>query len=470
MNCSRHFRQFAVCVCVVGLICHLRWGLNVITTYRRTLSPIENHDERKPSLSPRSAQVGQPSVEPGPPLNNSAMDLQVEIFPHWTTKDPHDKTIFPRMYLYSAIMAVHRAPSNGTDIHVVAFQDGKRLQNLTCCAKLAQSQHVHSGMRAKFDFSYQQMTSTAHNYYTVGVVYRCWFPFSSQELREGHVTLAPTSCPENEQQYLTVHQPALKPGGLAICAKIAYGVNLNPNKLVEWFETQRILGVDRIQLFDLNNTEMVLRILRHYEDTGLLDLLPYALPGRPWGRSLLNKKGTYARFGDDEELVLWDCRLRLAGYDYVMDVDTDEVIMPRNFKTLKPFFKQQFARHPKACSLSFKVQFFLDHWGPVVPEAPLLFLRYLNSTYPGAQVSKLVYLPCRTHQAKTHVVHPYPGYRMFRYVSTSEGTVFHYRSCKPNWTWSCDGPRLTDTSMQRFEPQLVAAVSAVQRKVGLSPA
>ena len=99
-------------------------------------------------------------------------------------------------------------------------------------------------------------------------------------LRAGHVTLtAATACPLEESEYLPVLEPERKPGGLAVCAKVAYGEALNPHKLVEWVEVQRLLGVDRIQLFESNNNEEVYRVLNHYKQTGLIDLLPYKLPG-----------------------------------------------------------------------------------------------------------------------------------------------------------------------------------------------
>ena len=42
---------------------------------------------------------------------------------------------------------------------------------------------------------------------------------------------------------------------------------------------QRLLGVDHIQIMDLNNSEPIHRVFKHYTDLGLLNLLPYHLPG-----------------------------------------------------------------------------------------------------------------------------------------------------------------------------------------------
>lgn len=79
---------------------------------------------------------------------------------------------------------------------------------------------------------------------------------------------------------MPIQTPEVVPGGLAICGKTAVGGLLDPSKLVEWFEVQRALGVDRIQIFDLDNPEKVLKVFRHYQELGLLVLLPYKLPGK----------------------------------------------------------------------------------------------------------------------------------------------------------------------------------------------
>ncbi|KAL8574491.1 hypothetical protein ACOMHN_060161 [Nucella lapillus] len=409
---------------VVRVVCGVCFVLCWSSLYRHLIGTADDDSLPSKEKLPQ-AQTSYQTRRPLPRIPQAIvtfrptpqLQIQVEIFPNWTNRDPHDTIPTRRLYLYSAIVALHGVPANGTEIHFVTFQDGRRPLDLMCCARISPSEPVYSGHKVSIDFpSSDDIPFSPNDVFSVGRVYRCWFPFEPEQFQRGRVTLSPTtsSCPRRREEYLRVHHPVKKTGGLAICAKISYGFRLDPEKLLEWFEIQRLLGVDKIQLFDFSNTEIVYKIFQHYQNTGLLDLLLYKLPGRPWGRSLLNKGVDFARFGHDEELSLWDCRLRLAGYDYVMDVDTDEVIMPRQFMTLKPFLMQQFPKYPKAASLQFKVQFFLDHWAPVKPEAPLLFLRYLNSTYPRPEVSKHVYIPGRTHQCFTHLTFPYKGYvRMF---------------------------------------------------------
>nr|KAG5710534.1 hypothetical protein BaRGS_013180 [Batillaria attramentaria] len=81
-------------------------------------------------------------------------------------------------------------------------------------------------------------------------------------------------------------------------------------------DTLRVfLGVDHIQLMDLDNPEPVQKVFRYYRDMGLLDPLPYELPDQPhW---------VPQQASHDETFPILDCRQRLAGYTYVMGVDMD---------------------------------------------------------------------------------------------------------------------------------------------------
>ncbi|KAL8561780.1 hypothetical protein ACOMHN_010714 [Nucella lapillus] len=396
--------------------------------------------------------------------------FQVELFPNWTTKDPKDLVITHRFYLYSAIVNIYESPRasyHGTAIHIVGFQDERSYTKLKCCLKLSNSDHVQSGGMATIDHQFPSDRNT--HLKTFGMVYRCVFPNTSQQLRGGHVTLSPTSCPGDLKQYLTIHHPEVKPGGLAICAKVAYGFQLNLDVLVEWLELQRILGVDKIQLFDLNNTEVVHKVFRHYQDMGLLEIMPYKLPGKTWGRSMLKNGTDYANFGDDEELVNWECRLRLAGYDYVMHLDMDEVLMPRHFKALKPYLKQEFAQYPGAASVHFHRLLFLVDWQPADPKTSLHFLRYLNYMDSPDDAGKHVYIPRRTHQTYTHGILPYMGFRSIWFIKNTVASVFHYRTCKMNWEFNCKVPGTPNTAMLRFSNELVLAVSSAREQLGLHP-
>ena len=62
--------------------------------------------------------------------------------------------------------------------------------------------------------------------------------------------------------------------------QVAYGGLLDPEVLMEWFELQRLLGVDHIYVYDLGVPEKIAIVFKYYSDMGLLTVLPYELPGK----------------------------------------------------------------------------------------------------------------------------------------------------------------------------------------------
>ena len=70
---------------------------------------------------------------------------------------------------------------------------------------------------------------------------------------------------------------------IAVCAKIAYGELLS-HRVVEWLETQRSMGVDKVVFYFYNLNKETMYILKHYMKEGFVDLLPFDLPqpGRPF--------------------------------------------------------------------------------------------------------------------------------------------------------------------------------------------
>lgn len=64
---------------------------------------------------------------------------------------------------------------------------------------------------------------------------------------------------------------------IAVCSKIAYG-SLEAKKLVEWFETQSYLGVQKVISYVYHLNEDALNVLKYYEKLGMVDILPFGFP------------------------------------------------------------------------------------------------------------------------------------------------------------------------------------------------
>ncbi|PVD27358.1 hypothetical protein C0Q70_12514 [Pomacea canaliculata] len=404
----------------------------------------------------------EPTTRRTKPLAQEA--TMVEIFPDWTTDDPHDAVPVKRVYLYSATLTIHHTPPNGSHIRLTAFQE-KRVGQLTCCLRRHGSATVTAP--APIIHSLDDPDNVNDTKKVFAVVYQCHVPFSPLELTGACVTVTPDpACPVEDNYYIPVYTPEVVKGGLAICGKVAFGSLLDPLKLVEWFEMQRLLGVDKIQILDFGNPENVSRVFEYYQNTGLLSFFPYKLPGRPWGRGFTDETRVLDQLPQDENFPFLECRLRLAGYDYVMSIDMDEIILPRKMKLLKPFFQDIFSRDPQLAGAYFQVQFFVEEFGPVDKDAPLHVLRYLKSTPALWECQKYTYIPARTNHVSTHEFEPYPGYSQSE-VDSEEAVIHHYRKCSHKWHHCPPPDHITDRSITRFQTDLVPRVKDVLSKLRL---
>ncbi|XP_059156805.1 uncharacterized protein LOC131941540 [Physella acuta] len=246
-----------------------------------------------------------------------------------------------------------------------------------------------------------------------------------------YATLTSSSkCPTDTKDYLKVLYPTKQPG-IALCGKIAHSGGVEPQKAIEWFEMQKLLGVDKILIYDLGNPKGLTRVFRHYQQEGILDLQPYELPGEPETRSLTEAYKHTAQFNYDETLAVLECRHRMAGYDYVISHDMDEMIIPRQAVNLKTFFQEKWSQHPTASALFFHTEFFLTTWEPSNPEEQLMVKRFRVNIEPN------------------------------------EAILHHYRKC-PEDTWkTCSVPSKIDDVMTRYkdlDPKVVKVreVTAIQ--------
>lgn len=70
---------------------------------------------------------------------------------------------------------------------------------------------------------------------------------------------------------------SLKKNSFAVCAKIVYG-DYDSEKLLEWFEINRAIGVDHVSMFTYNVTNKTEMVLKHYERTGFLTVNKFDFP------------------------------------------------------------------------------------------------------------------------------------------------------------------------------------------------
>lgn len=119
-----------------------------------------------------------------------------------------------------------------------------------------------------------------------------------------------------------------------VCLKAFDFPNEDVSKqLIEWFELQRLLGASRIYAHLYAVSPAVQQVLDYYQDAGFLELRPLTLAN---GVSLqnLNHREYFKQHQMVKrlnELIPYnDCFYRnMHRHDYLVNVDIDEVIMPR---------------------------------------------------------------------------------------------------------------------------------------------
>ena len=78
------------------------------------------------------------------------------------------------------------------------------------------------------------------------VQYVCPSVVNSNLIKLGSVVLGSKKCPSDSKYYVKLNiGPTERNPKLAICTKLTYD-DVDPIPIVEWFETQRILGVDKV--------------------------------------------------------------------------------------------------------------------------------------------------------------------------------------------------------------------------------
>lgn len=72
-----------------------------------------------------------------------------------------------------------------------------------------------------------------------------------------------------------------------MCAKIAYG-SVDAQKLIEWFEVNRLLGVDKVYIHTYKLNNLAMKVLEYYESIGIAMVFKgYSVPEK--GKTIRSK-------------------------------------------------------------------------------------------------------------------------------------------------------------------------------------
>ncbi|XP_048254882.1 uncharacterized protein LOC124128722 [Haliotis rufescens] len=296
--------------------------------------------------------------------------------------------------------------------------------------------------------------------------YSCSIPIDTDVVK---VSLTISTCSHDVFDYVPVKKPVQLRNGLAICGKTLFGKELKPRRLVEGIEIQKLLGVDKILIFDLDNPDSIRIVFQHYIKQGFLEVQPFELPGRIKGasfRDLYKHRHDHDdQFENDDNFPLLDCRERLSGYRWVMGIDVDEIVLPRKNMSLKAFIKDLVAKHTLAAGFHFYMMFHYTSFGKTRNHSSgIEHFEYSRSTPPQWKAYKYIYIPHRVDSPITHLVDPRRPFTVPR-VSPDDGVIHHIRICEHRENDCFPPGSANDESLLRFEADLPSKVQKVMKQI-----
>ncbi|KAL3841810.1 hypothetical protein ACJMK2_019911, partial [Sinanodonta woodiana] len=119
------------------------------------------------------------------------------------------------------------------------------------------------------------------------------------------------------------------------------------------------------------------------------------------------------QYWSDEQIPVYDCMDRLAGYSIVGLVDFDEFIFPLKDKDFKQFVNRIRTRYPDAGFFIFLVDVFVTDWGKTNERENLTIAQFRNRTTTMSDRIKNFVIPERiqTGSVSTHNAEPKYGYK-----------------------------------------------------------
>lgn len=187
-------------------------------------------------------------------------------------------TRLPRgeLYLYSAVANPDERWGNFTSI-TINLWDGSQNKKFDCCIfnKKTMDNFVTKEAFIKNDFGYSPFSARQ---------YQCQIPQCIMNATHVGMVEHGTPC-SSFMKTIPVFYPSREKGKLAICAKIAYGT-LSPQRLIEWFEYHRLMGVDKVLTMVQYLNEDAYKVLLYYQKLqfGEIDEFPLPLPGKVIGK------------------------------------------------------------------------------------------------------------------------------------------------------------------------------------------
>lgn len=157
-----------------------------------------------------------------------------------------------------------------------------------------------------------------------GAIYKC--PWNHTVLT--HVSITTNQCDTPLHLLPVVNASSGKPlqRRFTVCLKPLHFRYGRAFELIEWIELNKLIGAEKVIVYNYSIADNVDQVLRYYAKQGLIDIIQWHLPMRTY---------THPRIYEPEIHsigmipMLQDCLLRQRKYsEFVINMDVDEFIIP----------------------------------------------------------------------------------------------------------------------------------------------
>ena len=283
-------------------------------------------------------------------------------------------------------------------------------------------------------------------------------------------------APSEPEFFIPVEHPTKKTKrtGIAACVSVAYWV-IEPYKLVEWLELQRILGIDKVVVYNNSLAPQSARILEQYAKTDFLDFRQ--------SHNFISDPGELT-FHLHMSPVINDCMYRyMYQYKNLAMIDFDEIIVPHANNTLTEVLKTMERKetyHP-ARSYVFRNAYFFFDYKPDIDQHPhlrTLKYRIRQEVSELGYSAKSIIEPISCHAMHNHYCwgvnkHYENGFHM-AFVDDKLALLHHYKRChldmfemKPGECKRLMQHGVQDDIMFKYKDELIAAVDKQLKLLGL---
>ncbi|XP_037934451.1 uncharacterized protein LOC119668854 [Teleopsis dalmanni] len=331
---------------------------------------------------------------------------------------------------------------------------------------------------------YKEWGASPHHLYPHLI--SCFIPDDVKQLVPQTVSLVANECDlatNNVKVVFEDLQDNETQGNFTICVKNSYFPHEDMSaRLVEWLELMRIMGAEKIFLYNMQLHPNMSKVLNYYEETGLVRLSPFTFArGEPNLRNMQHEvnKANYLNTILNELLPFNDCLYRtIYKYKFVAVIDVDEVIMPLgNLTNWHQLVKVIEAEKDKNCE-HFASYCFQNVYYPRYPDSPPYSLEVPEYFYMLQHVKRVadhlsIGLATKCLHNTKHVVALHNHYAIHyeqccfaNNINYTIGQMQHYR--EPDIMETLNDP-VEDANIWRFKTELISNSAHVLKQLGFFP-